>query len=100
MLTERPARSGAGDPASGPAHYRSKAEIIWDRLRPVGSKFIGVGWVLFFISLSGAGVFVLLWFGFSVLNLAPINFIGILSFIGIHTIARSGDEILRGILSL
>ncbi len=97
-LTKRPARPRIGDTSFGPDPYRSKAEIIWDRLRPIGSQFIGGGWVLTFLLLSVAGTFFALWIGFSVLNFAPINFIGILSFVGIHTIVRSGREILHGVL--
>jgi hypothetical protein len=100
VLTERPARPATGAPPFRPEPYRSKLEIVWDRMRSIGCQLIGAGWVLMFISLSIVGTFFALWIGFSVLTLAPINYIGILSFVGVHTVARGGREILSGILSL
>ncbi len=97
-LTKRHARPKIGDTSFGPDPYRSKVEIIWDRLRPIGSQFIGGSWVLIFLSLSVVGTFFALWIGFSVLHLAPFNYIGILSFVGVHTIVRGGREILTGVL--
>ncbi len=70
--------------------------MIWKWLRPVGSKLIGGTWVAVFLLLSVVGTFFALWIGFSVWNLAPFNYIGILSFVGVHTIARTGREILSG----
>ncbi len=97
-LTKQPAGKETGDTSSGPKPYQSRAEMIWDWLRPVGNKLIGGGWVLIFVSLSVAGAFFALWIGFSCLNLAPINYIGVLSFVGVHTIVRGGREILSGVL--
>ena len=97
-LTRRPTRPAAGDTLSGHSPDLSKAEVIWDWLRPAGSKIIAIFWVLAFLLLSVAGTFFALWIGFSFLNLAPINYIGILSFVGVHAIVKSGDEIIRGVL--
>ncbi len=97
-LTKGHARPRIGGTSFGPDPYRSKAEIIWDRLRSIGSQFIGGAWITIFLSLSVVGTFFALWIGFSVLNLAPFNYIGILSFVGVHTIARGGREILSGVL--
>ncbi len=72
--------------------------MIWDWLRPVGNQLIGGAWVLIFLLLSVVGTFFALWVGFSFLNFAPINYIGILSFVGVHTIVRGGREIFRGVL--
>ena len=99
-LTERPARPVTDAAPYRPEPYRSKLEIIWDRMRPIGSQLLGAGWVLMFISLSVVGTFLALWIGFSFFMLAPINYIGILSFVGVHTIVRGGREFLDGILSL
>ena len=97
-LTKRPAGQVTGDTSLGPKPYHSRAEMIWDWLRPVGNRLIGGAWILIFLLLSVVGTFFALWIGFSVLNLAPINYIGILSFVGVHTIVRGGREILRGVL--
>ncbi len=97
-LTKRPAGKETGDTSSGPKPYHSRAETIWIWLRPVGSKLIGAAWVVIFLLLSVVGTFFALWIGFSVLNFAPINYIGILSFVGVHTIVRGGREILTGVL--
>jgi hypothetical protein len=97
-LTKRPAGKETGDTSSGPKPYHSRAERIWIWLRPVGSHLIGGAWVVIFLLLSVAGTFLALWVGFSVLNLAPINYIGVLSFVGVHTVVRGGREILNGIL--
>jgi hypothetical protein len=97
-LTKRPAGKETGDTSSGPKPYHSRAERIWIWLRPVGSQLIGGAWVVIFLLLSVTGTFFALWIGFSVLNLAPINYIGVLSFVGVHTVVRGGREILTGIL--
>ena len=99
FLTKRPAHSATGAPPFPPEPNRSKVEIIWDKMRPFGCYIIGAGWVLSLISISVVVTFLALWVGFSILNLAPINYIGILSFFGVHTLARGGRELLSGVLS-
>ena len=97
-LTKSPAYPMGHRSSSRPERHGSQAEKIWDWLRPVGNQIIGFSWVFVCLVIAGLGVCAALWVGFSVLRFAPINYIGILAFMGIHTIARSFREIAGAIL--
>ncbi|MCH8997915.1 MAG: hypothetical protein IID48_06555 [Proteobacteria bacterium] len=75
----------------------SKAEIVWDRLRPIGRYLIGAAWVLIFVFISVAFVLAIVYVSFSWLRLAPINFVGILAFIGVDSVVRSGRGLIQAI---
>ncbi len=94
-LTARPGKKAAPKPTTDPAW--SKAEVVWSRLRPFGGLLIGGAWFAIFISVSGACVGAVVWFGFSVLNLAPINFVGILAFIGVEAVIRTSRAMIHTI---
>ena len=99
-LVARPKTECAGNstPKSEPTPKSdpewSKAEKVWSYFRPFGRLFIGVAWFATFIVISGASVVAIVWFGFSVLNLAPINFVGILAFIGIEGVIRTSRALM------
>jgi hypothetical protein len=97
-LTRRPADPTGRRSSPRPERHGSQAEKFWDWLRPVGNQIIGFSWVVLFLAIAALGVCLASWVGFSVLRLAPINYIGILAFMGVHTIARSFREIAGAIL--
>ncbi len=97
-LVERPATpTASGATPKTPPLCWSKAETVWDRLRPIGRYLIGVAWIS--VTLSGLILCVLtiVYFCFSFWHLAPFDFVGILSFVGIHTVVRTSYGLLTGI---
>jgi hypothetical protein len=71
---------------------------IWIWMAPAGGVLIQVGWVALFLFISFVCISAVLWVGFFVLMVPPINYIGILSFVGLHSIARTGFEIIDAVI--
>ncbi|MCH7795194.1 MAG: CHASE2 domain-containing protein, partial [Proteobacteria bacterium] len=96
-LIERSERQAACGASPEPPSHWSRAEIVWDRLRPIGRYLIGVAWVLISLLISGALVLAIIYVSFSYLYLAPFNFVGILAFLGIHTVVTSARRLIQSI---
>jgi hypothetical protein len=97
-LIERPKRQAACGVSPEPPSHWSRAEIVWDWLRPIGRYLIGVAWVLISLLISVALVLAIVYFSFSYLHLAPFNFVGILAFIGIYTVVTSARGLVQSIV--
>lgn len=65
---------------------------------PFPLLIIRIFWVTAFVLLSIAVVILAIWFGFYVLHWAPANFVGLLAFLGVHTVIRSVRELLHSII--
>ncbi len=97
-LVKRPESQAACGASPEPPSHWSRAEIVWDRLRPIGRYLIGAAWVLTSVSISVAFVLAIVYVSFSWLHLAPINFVGILAFIGVDSVVRSGRGLVEAIV--
>lgn len=65
---------------------------------PTEAQLIGGFWWLLCLLVSILVVISGLWFGFSVLAWAPANFVGLLSFLGLHSAVKGLRELLSGII--
>jgi hypothetical protein len=64
---------------------------------PTEAQVIGGFWWLSCLVVSVLIVLAGLWFGFAVLNWAPANFVGLLSFLGLHTAITGIRQLLLSI---
>lgn len=64
---------------------------------PTEAQVIGGFWCVSCLVVSVLVVLSGLWFGFSVFNWAPTNFVGLLSFLGLHTVIAGIRQLLLSI---
>ena len=94
----RPMGGGARTRVEGFAK-NSLWDIAYNKIPyPSPLSIIRFFWVTAFILLSIAAVILAIWFGFYVFHWAPANFVGLLVFLGLHTVIRSAGELLHSFM--
>ncbi len=84
LAEPRTGNAEAGSPAARQGRNPRGARIGGEPA-PTEAQVIGGFWCLSCLVVSVLVVLAGLWFGFAVFNWAPANFVGLLSFLGVHT---------------
>ena len=97
VLADPPTENAeAGSPPARDGSNSRGAEIRGEPA-PTEAQVIGGFWWLSCLVVSVLVVLAGLWLGFAVLNWAPANFVGLLSFLGLHTAITGIRQLLLSI---